>query len=93
MKKTLDSAQKKRLRAAAHTLKPVVMIGNQGYTDAVGLAIDEALTTHELIKVRLRGIAQEDRKDVTRRICSEFDAQEIDLIGAIAVIFRKNPEK
>lgn len=93
MKKTLDSAQKKRLRAAAHTLKPVVMIGNQGYTDAVGLAIDEALTTHELIKVRLRGIAQEDRKEVTQQICSQYGAQQVDMIGAIAVLFRENPDK
>ena len=48
MKKILDSTQKKRMRAAAHTLKPVVMVGNHGYTEAVGKAIDEALTTPEL---------------------------------------------
>jgi len=93
MKKTLDSAQKKRLRAAAHTLKPVVMVGNQGYTEAVGLAIDEAWKTQELIKGRRRGIAHEDRKEVTKRICSAYDAQEIDLIGAVVVLFRENPDK
>lgn len=93
MTKTLDSTQKKRLRAAAHTLKPVVMIGNHGYTEAVGLAIDEALNTHELIKVRLRGIAQEDRKEISQQICEQYHAQEIDMIGAIVILFRKNPEK
>ena len=93
MTKSLDSTQKKRLRAAAHTLKPVVMIGNHGYTEAVGLAIDEALDTHELIKVRLRGIAQEDRKEISQQICDKYDAEEIDMIGAIVVLFRKNPDK
>ncbi|MGR8949662.1 MAG: YhbY family RNA-binding protein [Gammaproteobacteria bacterium] len=88
----LDSAQKKRLRAAAHNLKPVVMVGNQGYTEAIGKAIDEALTTHELIKVRLRGIESEHRQTTIDAICAEFGAQQIALIGAIVVLYRENPE-
>ena len=81
------------MRAAAHTLKPVVMVGNQGYTEAVGKAIDEALTTHELIKVRLRGIESDARKEITAQICVEFGAQEVDMIGAIVVLYRDNPDK
>ena len=88
----LDSAQKKRLRAAAHNLKPVVMIGNQGYTEAVGAAIDEALNTHELIKVRLRGIESEERQSTIDTICAQYDAQQVALIGAILVLYRENPE-
>lgn len=91
--KMLKPAQKKALRAAAHTLKPVVMIGNHGYSEAVGLAIDEALTTHELIKVRLRGVEAEERKAITSKICHDYKAEEIAIIGAIAVLYRKNPDK
>ena len=60
----LDMETKKRLRAAAHPLKPVVTIGQRGYSAAVAAAIDEALIDHELIKVRLRGIEREQRKPV-----------------------------
>ena len=93
MTKPLDSAQKRRLRAAAHNLKPVVMLGNQGYTAAVGKAIDEALNTHELIKVRFRGMEAEDKKTVVNRICDEFAAHHIASIGGIVVLYRENPEK
>ena len=93
MTKSLDSAQKRRLRAAAHNLKPVVMLGNQGYTAAVGKAIDEALDTHELIKVRFRGMEAEDKKSVVERICDEFEAHHIASIGGIVVLYRENPEK
>ena len=92
MTKPLDSAQKRRLRAAAHNLKPVVMVGNQGYTEAVGKAIDEALNAHELIKVRLRGMEAEDKKSVVNRICEEFAAHHIASIGGIVVLYRQNPE-
>ena len=88
----LDSAQKKRLRAAAHNLKPVVMVGNQGYTEAVGAAIDEALSTHELIKVRLRGIESEQRQSTIDAICAQFEAQQVALIGTIVVLYRENPK-
>lgn len=93
MTKTLDSAQKRRLRAAAHNLKPVVMVGNQGYTEAVGKAIDEALTTHELIKVRLRGMDTDDKKSTIAAICDQFDAHHIASIGGIVVLYRENPEQ
>ena len=93
MTKKLDSAQKRRLRAAAHNLKPVVMVGNHGYTPAVGKAIDEALSVHELIKVRLRGMEADDRKAVVATICEQYDAHHIASIGGITVLYRENPEQ
>jgi len=55
MKENLSNAEKKELRKKAHALKPVVMIGQHGLTDAVLAEIDLALNAHELIKVRVRG--------------------------------------
>ena len=92
MKLTLKTADKKRLRAAAHHLKPIVMIGQNGYTEAIGLAIDEGLTAHELIKVRLRGIASEDRQTLSDEICEQYNAACVAIIGSIATFYRPNPE-
>jgi RNA-binding protein YhbY len=52
---TLNTATKKRLRAQAHLLKPVVMIGQHGYTAAITAAIDEALGDLEAESVALVG--------------------------------------
>ena len=40
---TLDAAQRKALKAQAHPLKPVVMIGESGLTPAVLAEIEEAV--------------------------------------------------
>ena len=55
MKTNLSSAKKKDLRKKAYSLKPYVMIGQHGLTDAVLAEIDLALNAHALIKIRIRG--------------------------------------
>jgi hypothetical protein len=49
----LQPAFRRELRARAHHLHPVVMVGHHGLTPAVLHEIDAALSAHELIKVRV----------------------------------------
>lgn len=88
----MNSADKKKLRAQAHSLKPVIMIGQAGLTSAVLAEIELALDSHELIKVRIRA-EREDRKQISEKICAETGAELIQNIGQIAVIYRLNPDK
>ena len=84
----MSAAEKKRLRAAAHALKPVVMIGQRGYTAAVVEAIDEALGDHELIKVRLRGVERDERESLVEEICKDLEAEFVGLVGSVAILYR-----
>ena len=88
----LSSKQRKQLRAAAHSLKPVVMMGQHGLTDAVVAAIDEALDLHELIKIKLAGSERDDRKQLMNTICERCHAQSVVVIGATAIIYRRHPQ-
>ncbi|MDI1276424.1 ribosome assembly RNA-binding protein YhbY [Methylobacter sp.] len=88
----MNSADKKKLRAQAHSLKPVIMIGQSGLTVAVLAEIELALNSHELIKVRIRA-EREDRKLISEKICADTGAELIQSIGQIAVIYRLNPDK
>jgi RNA-binding protein len=88
----VNTANKKKLRAEAHSLKPVVMIGQSGLTDAVLAELQLALNTHELLKVKIRA-EREDRKLITEKICANSGAELIQSIGQIAVIYRLNPNK
>ncbi|NOT13621.1 MAG: ribosome assembly RNA-binding protein YhbY [Methylococcaceae bacterium] len=88
----MDSADKKKLRAQAHALKPVIIIGQSGLTSAVLTEIELALNYHELIKVRIRA-EREDRKLISQKICSDTGATLIQSIGQIIVLFRLNPDK
>ncbi|MFZ9610655.1 MAG: ribosome assembly RNA-binding protein YhbY [Methylococcales bacterium] len=88
----MNAVNKKKLRAEAHSLKPVVMIGQSGLTDAVLAELQLALNTHELLKVKIRA-EREDRKLITEKICANSGAELIQSIGQIAVIYRLNPNK
>lgn len=88
----MKAADKKKLKALAHTLNPIVMIGQSGYTAAVLSEIEIALDNHELIKLRIRA-ERDDRKLITEKICSDTNAELIQTIGQILVIFRKNLKK
>ncbi len=88
----MNSIEKKKLKAQAHPLNPVVMIGQAGLTPAVLKEIDLALDTHELIKVKIR--AERDERNVIReQICADTSAELVQSIGQVAVFFRKNPKK
>ena len=88
----MKTAEIRKLRAAAHSLNPVVMIGQLGLTTAVLTEIDGALNAHELIKVKIRA-EKDERLQMSHQICQESGAILVQNIGQIAVFYRKNPDK
>jgi RNA-binding protein len=88
----MDAASKKKLKAQAHGLKPVIIVGQAGLTDAVLAEIEIALNTHELIKVKIRA-ERDDRKQISEKICVSTGAELIQSIGQVTVIYRLNPKK
>ena len=89
----LSESQKKFLRGLGHQLKPVIMIGDAGLTDAV---IDEFASTiahHELVKVRVRAGDRNLRDDIIRQLCDKGSASLVTRIGNVALVYRRNDEK
>ncbi len=76
------------LRAQAHALKPVVLIGAEGLTDAVLAEIKVHLAAHQLIKIRVFGDEREERAAIYERICDELDAAPIQQIGKLLVVWK-----
>lgn len=88
----LSGSQKKYLRGLAHHLKPTVFIGKQGVTEAVMSSLDQALNDHELIKVKFVDF-KGAKKELSREIAEKSSSQLIGLIGNIAIIFRRHPDR
>ncbi|MEH6458898.1 YhbY family RNA-binding protein [Chitinimonas sp. JJ19] len=80
------------LRAQAHGLNPVVMIGNNGLTDAVMREIALNLDAHELIKVRVQGDDREARETWYAEICSVLGCAPVQHIGKLLVLYRPTQE-
>ena len=88
----LNSRQKKILRAKAHNLKPVVLIGKSGVTDGCINSINESIQSHELIKIKF--IEHKDnKKSLSEIICTKTESEIIGSIGHIIMLFRQNPDK
>ena len=87
----VSSEQRAELRSQAHALKPVVIVGAEGLTDAVLTEIKVHLKAHQLIKIRVFGDEREDRIAIYDEICDRLNAAPIQHIGKLLVIWK--PEK
>ena len=91
MEINLSNIEKKALRKKAYSLKPVVMIGQKGLTDAVLVEINIALNVHKLIKVRIRGVDKDKRNEQCLQIEQQLNADVVHQIGGITVLYRPVP--
>lgn len=88
----LDKKTQKKYRSIGHHLDPVVIVAND-LRDNVLAEIDRALSDHELIKVRVVSEDRDDRKAVMDEICATQKAELVQVIGKIALIYRKAVER
>lgn len=89
----LTEKNKKQLRKLGHSLKPVVIIADQGLKETVIAATNEALDIHELIKVRLRAGDRDERNQILESLSEQTKAALIGQIGFTALLFRRNRKK
>ncbi len=91
MANQLTPGERRALKARAHTLAPVVLIGDGGLTTEVLSEIDRSLTAHALIKIRVGGGDRDARTDTLRRLCDDLGAIAVQHIGKILVLYRDKP--
>lgn len=89
----LNSKAKRYLRSLAHPLEPVVWVGKAGIEPRVVQAVDQALTDHELIKVKLQPEAPVDRHEGAEQLAGQTGAALVQVLGRQFVLYRPHPEK
>jgi len=89
---SLPEKTRRELRSRGHVLKPVVSIGNAGLSDAVLRELELSLQHHELMKVRIGGAGREQRRQMIAAICERLDAELVQAVGHIALIYRERRE-
>ncbi len=85
----LTSKQKSYLRALAHHRRVIVTVGNAGPTDAVIAEINQALSRHELLKIRLPAIHRDQRAEMLTKLGESLNAELIQSLGRIGVFYRR----
>ena len=89
----LNKKQIQHVKGLAHSLKPVVLLGNNGLTEAVVAEIDFALNHHELIKVKINVEDRETKALIVEAICRETNSTKIQVIGKTLIVYRQSAEK
>lgn len=84
----ITSEQRRYLRAQAHHLNPVVMIGDAGLSENVVKEIERGLASHELIKIKVQGGDKETRDAMLAEICAQLDAAPVQHIGKTLVVYK-----
>jgi RNA-binding protein len=86
---SLSETLKRELRGRGHSLKPVVSVGNAGLSKAVMREIELSLEHHELMKIKISGTDREARSAMIEQICASFNADLVQAIGHVALIYRE----
>ncbi|MGA7801543.1 MAG: YhbY family RNA-binding protein [Gammaproteobacteria bacterium] len=89
----LTERQKRHLRGLGHGLKPVVIIGGAGLTEAVHRELELSLAHHELLKVRVNAGDRAERERMIGELCGRTGAELVQRVGHVALIFKRNRDR
>jgi RNA-binding protein len=87
-KTILSSDEHKQLKKEAHGLKPVVIVGKLGFTDAVIREIDQALLAHGLIKIQVQRQHKLNLMPKIEEVVMKTQAEYIETIGNVVILYR-----
>ena len=90
---SLTNKQKQFLKAKAHELKPVILLGGNGLTEGVVAEIEVALNFHELIKIKVPTEDREEKVLIMDAIIRETKAEKVQVIGKTLVLYRQSEAK
>jgi RNA-binding protein len=89
----LKGAQRRQLRGLAHSLKPIVQVGQQGVTEMVIRQLETALYDHELVKVKINNTFDGAIEDAASELAAGTGSACVQQIGHILVYYKANPDK
>jgi RNA-binding protein len=88
---SISHSQRKKLKALAHDLRPVIQVGKKGFTDELAAAVDAALLDHELIKMKFVGF-KEEKREIIDAVAEKTGCIVVEIIGHVAILYRPHPD-
>ena len=87
----LTNPQIRKLKALAQRLEPALKVGKNGITDAFIQSTSEALTKHELVKIKFVDF-KEEKKELSATLAEKTHSEAIMRVGHVVVLYRQNAE-
>ncbi len=90
----LKGYQKMFLRKIANSYNPAVIIGQNGLTESLLKAIEEALFVNEVIKIKFSDFKEKEaKKEIVEEITEKLQCENAGIIGHTAILFKQREEK
>jgi RNA-binding protein len=89
--KKLTGQELRKLKGMAQRREPVVRVGKQGLTDAFIKSLDEALSQHELVKVKFADL-KEQKKELSPLLAEKTGSHLVMRVGNVVVLYREHPD-
>ena len=88
----INAKERAKLKSISHDYKPVINIGKNSITDEVLKAIDVALSSRELIKIKILNNNLDDQDEILENILTSLNADFVNHLGSIITIYRKSDD-
>lgn len=88
----ITGKQRSYLKSLANRLDARVFIGKTGLTENIVNELDNYLTAHEMVKVKLQEGADLDAKETANETARILGAEYVQSIGRTFVLYRESPE-
>ena len=89
----LTPFEKKQLKSIANIISTRYQVGKNEITDTLLDMLEKALVSHELIKIDVMKAAETPIMEIALDLSSKLNAEVVDIIGRVIILYRKNQEK
>ena len=89
----LAGKQKRYLRGIGHNLNAIFQIGKDGVHQSQVDSIDDALTAHELIKVKILESCMQSKNEIAIELSMRTKADVVQILGRTILLYRPSEKE
>ena len=89
----LTGKQKRYLRGIGHNLNAIFQIGKDGVHQSQVDSIDDALTAHELIKVKILESCMQSKNEIAIELSMRTKADVVQILGRTILLYRPSEKE
>ena len=89
----LTGKQKRYLRGIGHNLNAIFQIGKDGVHQSQVDSIDDALTAHELIKVKILESCMQSKNEIAIELSMRTKVDVVQILGRTILLYRPSEKE
>ncbi len=89
----LSGKEKRALRAQGNRTVAEVHVGKAGVTSGLLQNLDNALSTKELVKIKILRSCPQDKTEVAQLVSEQLGAEVVQILGRTLLVYRPLPEE